>query len=299
MLHVDINDSLEEVLCRDPRQYVFLGVQYHHDSHSTELSPKMRRKLERIAATKPETIAQLTLRETMSHYGTLVAASLITGNCRGKYYYLTKFFRRAVGRDLDSPACVWRSVLSLFAQWAQDELEKSPRQWQDLSPDDTRVLLFTDASLDGYGTVAFVNDGTVHIKGAPWKHKGHSPGFINVLEAKALEYGLDMVEATFPRACSHNALQIEVRVDNTSLCCRAPKGSSKSFHLNQAIQALQAHKMWPHVTSIEYVKTSINHADWVSRQKCHLEAHLHNAIQYTRLRSLQLQAHHFGFLTPV
>ena len=117
--------------------------------------------------------------------------------------------------------------------------------------------------------------------------KGHG----NVLEAKALQYGLDMIGQTFPRAISHSALQIEVRVDNTSVCCRAPKGSSKSFHLNQAIMALQAHCVWRFITSIKYVHTTVNHADWVSRRNSFLEAHLHNPLMYQRLRNCHLEAY--------
>ena len=173
VLGVDINDSLDEVLAHDPENYVFLGVQYHHDAKTTEISPKMKAKLERISSLHTVDFEHLTLREAMSLYGTLVAASLVSGNCRGKYYYLTKFFRRSVGRPLDFPANIWKCVQPLFHYWANEELRQAPRIWRDLSSNDTRVLLFTDASLEGYGTVAFVNDGTVHVKGAPrWTYNG-------------------------------------------------------------------------------------------------------------------------------
>ena len=284
-----------------PTNYVFLGIQYHHGSHTTELSPKMRAKLLRIAGTEVSHFERFSLREAMSFYGLLSAAANVTGSCRGDYYHLTKFFRRSVGRPLDGPANIWKSVRPVFSRWAKDELSRPERVWRDPErPHKTRIVLFTDASLKGYGVVIFADDTTVHIKGGRWTpdilpdhviellhpDKAHaaSSGIINVLEATALLIGLDFVQRTFTRALSHHLLDVKVRVDNTSVRHRASAGSSKSFRFNDAIRKVPKHPVWESVSDIVYVETTKNHADWLSRYDSDIQGHLHNPLLYFRLK---------------
>jgi hypothetical protein len=288
-LGVDVNESLEDVLRSDPTKYTFLGVQYDHGSHSTTISSKARAKLADIRDTPKDVVLNMTLRQIMCMYGTLSTTSMITGNCRGRYYYVTKFLRRSMTRlsspaldnaTLDSHAGVWPSIAHLFRTWAIDELLTKPRVWT-VPITCTRWLVYTDASEVGYGIVVFGSDGSVHISGGLWPGDTTHQN-INVLEAQAWLHALYFVQSI---QTPHLHYTVEGRIDNTSVLYRIPKGSSKSFQLNQVIVDIFTHPISKFVTSLTYVNTKLNQADWVSRLGFLVEAHSKNPIHYSLLKT--------------
>jgi hypothetical protein len=128
--------------------------------------------------------------------------------------------------------------------------------------------MYTDASKVGWGITIFFGNGETHYLADAW----HEPmSNINVAEASVVVFGLDFLQEIMGRIHSdmgqHKVLylQIELLMDNTSAIGCFQKQSSKSFDLNSVVHSAVSHTMWKYISSIEYVNTKQNPADWLSR----------------------------------
>lgn len=260
-LNIAVNESKEEVARMDTQKFQYLGVVYNMTNGTVELTQKMRAKMEKVAAL---TFENMTVRQVLGVFGTLVYASAVTTLPRGRYFYAVKFMRRraAEQRPLAAAAEVWPSTHGIFRQWARDILQQPAATIRKNTND--RWELFTDASDTGHGLVLLGNLGQTFVSGGVWSDKMF-PRHINIKEAAALLMALELVPTLWDTHTLQSRPEIIVRVDNTSVVWSARNMASKSFLLNRYVTRITQHPIWVLVKEIQYVKSEANIADLPSR----------------------------------
>ena len=222
----------------------------------------MRTKLSAIGDTIEK--EHVTLREVMKCTSLLMYASAVTGTNKAEFYWVMKFMRRRASEQalLDEAAAIWPSVQALWRCWAELELQAPPRIWHKSEQMGTATM-YTDASLDGWGAICFRGDGSLAIRAGKWSEHDIRQATtngnlnINVLEALAVCRAFESIE--FSEA-------VHLKVDNTSVVHRLPKGFSKSFQLNLILG--QLHQFNSRIIDITYVESAKNIADKLSRLFC-------------------------------
>jgi hypothetical protein len=126
------------------------------------------------------------------------------------------------------------------------------------------AILFTDASLKGWGAILVLANGEVFVAGAAWTET-HVPSEINVLEATAVRRAMEhFAELLGEKKELVDALRIVV--DNTSVKLSAVAGRAKDAALNdQLVHLLHLIKKTNFPVSFEYIPTVLNVSDDVSR----------------------------------
>lgn len=258
--------------------YEFLGVSYETTGSElkTSIATKSWLKLNRFAA-EDLYHAHLSMRQAMRWCGSLIWSCRIRRESLHKLYWIIKFFRRRVSKAqktldeefLDSPASIWESIKTLWGETHSRCIGNAPGIWSKISLCDRvpEIYLFSDASLDGWGTVLFA-DGKILVDCAPW-----APGTnhnINVLESMALEHSIRFLQKYLTENKCQPPPNVFIFVDNTSVIGATQKGQSQSFHLNvlagRILQALHLFEgslinRW----EIRYVVSADNYADTPSR----------------------------------
>ncbi|CUG92085.1 Hypothetical protein, putative [Bodo saltans] len=251
--------------------YTFLGIQCRHANQlrqaSTQASEKTLAKLQRNFHGMLDKTGKLTLRRGLRVLGGLIWVSGITAIQLHEHYIPLKFFRRkASSSGLDEPLSLWRCATKPLVRWVALALTNIPRFYKGpviLSPQ-THLTLFTDASIDGYGSVAFFIDShnipSIKVTMGPWSQiLGPLCPHINQLEAFALLIGIS--------TCSElRARTAQMFVDNSTLCCIVNRGYSPRFWANLAAASLhqQLDEMFED-WSIRWISTFENMADMASR----------------------------------
>ena len=228
--------------------YNFLGVSFLHISAAevqVHLAARSATKLSEAVVSKTSTI-----REVLSFFGRCVYGSGVYALNKYPYYWVYKFLRRRVGCPLDSQANIWSGALSDLSHWRRTIINHSPRRVLPCSKLHTDAVLFTDASLSGWGAVAFTSSG-VRIAAGHW-HQNVRVEHINVLELRALANAFDSFDFTE---------MVDVFVDNTTVLYSVMKTRSNNFLCNNIIGHLPLHR----IKSIRYVKSVDNIADPFSR----------------------------------
>ena len=255
ILQVEINDELDECLKRNFTEYEFLGIIYCHVSRTTKLSEKTRSKLTKIATLMDDPM--VSLRTAMSCTSLLIYSSCATDTNRADFYWIFKFLRRRTEQPLDDPAQVWPSIKSMWRIWATLELTKPPRVWAGPAAPLKTGIMYTDASLSGWGAVIFHGDGRMSIRAGPWSADDLATcPSINCLEAKAVKYAFDTMRLDEGEV-------FNLFVDNTSVLHRLAFGTSKSFSLNAILG--QLHQYRARILSTAWVPSAQNIADKWSR----------------------------------
>jgi hypothetical protein len=85
----------------------------------------------------------------------------------------------------------------------------------------------------------------------------------HILEAKAVLYALDLLATTDTDPNINYRYQF--RIDNTTAIAVIQKQYSKAFALNEVVRMIAHHPLRQRITTIDYVATSVNKADWLSR----------------------------------
>ena len=114
--------------------------------------------------------------------------------------------------------------------------------------------LFTDASLEGFGAVAFLHNGRIATMAGAWTGDA-CHRHINELETFAVERALYSLEMD---------KQVFLHIDNTTAISALRKTRSKNWAVNFAV--LRALRSDYEIVGIEYVKSEENVADPFSRQ---------------------------------
>lgn len=206
----------------------FIGIHFNFNSHKISLAEKNRNKI-----TEMEFREAMQVSELETACARLMYASAIVGVGLARQYFPLKFMRRILSKlnrgllsrcdSVNLPA----SVMSQYKSWLQEVRLSKPR-----TPLTTTgrksFTMWVDASRSGWGAV-LIDDSTqqVRIVAGKWTEEEQKL-HINVLEAKAIAYGLDRFEGIDNAA-------IAPRIDNTSVVATVGKGHSKSEDLNRQL----------------------------------------------------------------
>jgi hypothetical protein len=179
----------------------------------------------------------------------------------GIYYNVFKYMRRRLSQlsdDSSAETTVWGSIVTEWKDWVQALVAAA---WTFHPPESQALdtVLFTDASLSGYGAILTTASGSVLEFGGSWSN-GHSSHEINSLEA----------EAVF-KAASHfkeqlrAAKSITLVVDNTSTQYALRKGSAACGILNNAVTRALGALPRDIPIRVLYIPSASNPADPISR----------------------------------
>ena len=237
--------------------YEWLGVQYNHAKNSYRMSTRF---IDKIPGTLP-------LQSYFCYYETLCArlvyASGILSINMPKYYWTIKYTRRQVSKmnkgligemNMTQPP---EGALRQLHTWAH---EVRSNEWQQYhEPSFQAATMYTDASLDGWGAVLFLPDGTVYGTGAAWAKKTK----INEGEALAIERALYAFQKHWDQM-----LKIYIHIDNTSVHYALRKQWAESEAIARVLARLLEVAATQRMTLIpRYVTTKENCADPWSRNR--------------------------------
>jgi hypothetical protein len=241
---------------------VFVGGEWDHAQKTIRCSAKFRKKLYAIAPTT------LNFVDSEKIVGRLVHAAGMLRLFLGDYYVVMKWYRRrcnAVRKDptrmadqIPLPPC----VRARLQTWLDDA--RKTVHVPDGGYGKKTAILFTDASLKGWGAILVLANGEVFVAGGSWSEK-HTAPEINVLEARAVRNALQDFEALF-RDKKEEIDALRIVIDNTSVKSSAVAGRAKEEELNnQVMHVLHLLKRTGLPTTFEYIPTDWNVADDVSR----------------------------------
>lgn len=264
------------LIAREPKtQYDFLGVEYDHVGKRIRPSPKTRDKLQQIKTEMHSDLAGIGDTRAIQIFGVILFAFdvLQPRLSRTRLYFCLKNMRR-VAKRLDkcttasapsqqqhrehSTGAFWHSC-----PWLQviDELanEDNWSTWQ--LTNDTFYTIFTDASESGWGATCIHPDGSIKFVAGTW------PEWLQRLECNIAELeAAAFVNAMLTLHIPHG-VQIDLRVDNTTLLYGTRRGITHNFRMNQVLHSILSLLKTKNATIIRtgYVKSANNPADWLSR----------------------------------
>lgn len=243
----------------------FCGVEYDYVLKTVSLKASTKEKLRnclRVLANPKSTLSQL-----QKIFGLLQFASVVTAAPVHRYYHAIKFIRRrysAITRGAlkpSDPIALWRSASVEFQSWISYCLRCPPRRPPRNPPAQPQYILFTDASLWGWGAVLVdVSTSRLIVVGESWK--SHTHRHINELEILAVQLAVERFHHLLERASS-----IRLFVDNTTAQHCIRRTYSSSWELNSRLSQLLP--LLPQSTGcslqISYVPSSLNPSDDPSR----------------------------------
>ena len=238
-------------------KYQFLGVNYNHDTKQYNLS-------DRFISNLPQTFpGRIPFYQLESGVARLVYASSVLKIYLPQFYRCIKYTRRQISRInkgiindntlLDLSPCVLDQLNRWLAKIRTNELKR-----YEPVPNGQPAVLYTDASLKGWGAVLILPTGPVHATGAPW----NAPMEINAGETLAVQHALTAFEDRWTQF-----RKIQLRVDNTSVEAALRKRWSDSQQLSATLERIlpYAEGRGLHITP-SYVNTKENMADSYSRE---------------------------------
>lgn len=232
------------------REGEFLGVSLDYKDGLACLGRKSLRKL------VPPT-ASMTADEILRLFGACCHCSRVLRLPMSPYFFVFKFLRRRFASLLtakpEEKIDVWPSILPLWRGWVERlRANNKVAHFGDSPPAET--VLATDASLIGWGGVAFINGEAMEV-GARWGQK-EAAQHINVLEILALARALQAVP--LPSG------PLLLLLDNTAALHVLRKGHAREADLNHAARQVQA-LLGDRDVRVAYVPSAGNPADPASR----------------------------------
>lgn len=237
--------------------YVFLGFAFDHSARSIAVGPKTDSKLPDIVP------LQLAAAELQRLVARLIWCS---GGLRiplAMFFFAMKWATRVCNK-LNTGAMDPQTVVSLPLS-VQQQLE----QWLQAvrlpffirhRAIGQHAVLFTDASLSGWGAYLIMPDQRLYIAGARWNVSATSDD-ICLLEALAVNKAI----TTF----AHLILplrNIDLRIDNTSVVSAIPRGVARASSLNEALRDVYGFFRLHNIqVTAQYVCSAENIADALSR----------------------------------
>ena len=240
-------------VCSTADEYDFLGVTFSHavghgKNTAVQIASKTRKKVEASQLSD-----EITLRQVVGIFSRLVYCSAILKLPIHPYYLVYKFLRRRIGRNLDELADVWSCVKPILARWRITVLQAPKRFVLNSTLHEAATVLVTDASLSGWGAVAYCKSGVVTVAG-PWNNAERAL-HINLLEFKALLNAITSMRAVLGDS-------LDILIDNTSVMHCIHRRRSNSFELNNMVGHLSS---LISVNSVNYIQSAENEADPFSR----------------------------------
>ena len=181
-----------------------------------------------------------------------------------------KWFRRRANAyarglaDLSEQLILPSSVRRVFQRWMNDAHRTVRVPHGGFGKHE--AVLFTDASLQGWGAILVFAGGEIHVAGGKWAH-AYDSGDINMLEAKAATAALTAFDDVLRDGVADGVVDtLRVVVDNTSVQSSAKRGAARSELLNLAmVPLLRGVRGLQIAVSFEYIATKMNPSDDVSR----------------------------------
>ena len=242
--------------CEQPLQkYSFLGVEFNHATKSVRPAEKT---INKIKTSSPN----LTIEDLESLVSRLLYTAGINRYDLTKVFWLLKMTRRRLSEvnkgtvDVTAPSNLPESAKHELTWWCNFCFR---REWTIVrSYAETKSVLYTDSTLQGWGAVLVDHNNQVRIAGDRWRVP-----FVNVNEAEctAVLEGLTVFSKFFP---GHSL--ITVVVDNTSVMHCVNKGSTKSEDMNTKLSSIVkmcAERVWK--LKVSYIRSKENPADPPSR----------------------------------
>lgn len=242
-VEITVNEKVEAL--EPSSAFTFLGVQYDLEKQTVCVREKT---LQKLATSASEYGEASTLRDCLGVFGRLVWSSLILNIRFADFYYVFKFLRRRVGLLLNDTAQMWPSAKPQWDNWITRVLHNKPRPIT--ITNDKAPTLYTDASLTGYGAIAFHQD-HVSIVASTWTSHTLEHASINLLELKAVQFALEWMQLR----------QCHVIIDNTTAISWIKKGRARNFLANRSLQKILRHD----ILSLNYINSESNPADYWSR----------------------------------
>jgi len=255
---VTMND--DETVYSDAGVYKFLGVMYDHQKKTVELSDGIKEKLKTIRSKFEAKEMSTTVHDFQSMFGLLSWSSMVVKHHTAQYYLIYKFMRKKCGsKGPDDTVQNWPSTNDVWTNWASNLLYH-PKRCVEAEKQKETITIISDASLIGWGGFVFASNLVLAFAGR-W-HRKHSAREINLLEAKAV---LFILKAMKERGMTNQS--VKVIVDNTSVQSGLNKGRSRSFKLNCCLLGILklVRSMGIILTTVEYINTKLNPADFLSR----------------------------------
>ena len=269
-----LNESKEEAVKSVGSSFEFRGVAYIAAHIGTlphylvAQSAKTKAKLNQCLSEDIPEISSWSFSQAESLFGLLIFASVVTRVATAPFYWIYKFFRRRHSQiaklqlSRNDPAKIWPSTFELWTKWTKNLLDANPL---DLSKVDAfqeaTHIVWTDASLTGWGCIVHFPTGKVLAKGGPWTQV-ESQMHIAELEARAVRIAL---ETFVPKGSV-----VELHIDNTSVIGSLRKKRSRNFSINCVTQHVS--EDWK-ISSCHYVASKDNPADPLSRLPCNPPHH--------------------------
>ena len=250
------------------KNYDFVGLNFDHEKHIVRVSDKTLNKLPDSVFHAGDEILTSELEKFVSRLIFCTSAIRIPP---AYYYYALKWTNRQIFNNLnregvDRKIQLPRSICSDLNRWNSDarkQLFLDPNLHKNNNKTGAFDILFSDASIHGWGAFFISSDGEIAIIGGKWQDgvKADSSN-IACLEALALEYSL--------KAFANRLLKnrnVDLRIDNSSVVAGVKKGKAKlSPELNDE---LKKSLKWlvdnDFLYSVMYVNTKDNWSDGPSR----------------------------------
>lgn len=251
-LKATLNESREEA--EPESRYDFLGLSLDHGEQAVRLASKSIHKLQEA---KTILYQHPTWQEVQSIFSLMIWAARVQQIHLAKFYLVIKFMRKraAKGWKEEEEANIWPCSQPLFKEWLTCAIAN---KWRKLAQDEeSNEILFTDASMEGYGAIAFV-DGTTKIVAGKWPTWLKKIASIAELEARAFLIALNQIEFEGP---------IHARIDNTTVQQTYRKTHCRNYWINKVLGHIDqvVEKKQLRILSLEYVKSAENPADYYSR----------------------------------
>ena len=191
-----------------------------------------------------------------------------------KYYAIFKFMRRHLSKGTSPTARIniWSSALGTWKAWIKLILS-AKFVAHPVAGDADPSILFTDASLSGWGAVLVHDNGIFEAAGRWPRSKPFKSGDMGMLETAAVR----RAAFSFRRHLA-NAKAISVVVDSTTAGFALAKGASPSFAVNQEVLGTLAELPGHAHISTSYIRSEDNPADGPSRGKSFSLGQLSSAV---------------------
>ena len=259
-LNIRIKD-VEELETRTA--VTFLGVDYNHSNKNVRVNNKTLSKLPQRFETT------ITAGDLQRVVGRLIFCSAPLAINLGRYYFTMKHTTRICNKinngviDEETTISLPAALRNSLQKW-RDEVHTTKsyagHDWKN-SNNSPRCILFTDASLFGWGAYLISSDGSVHIVGGAWNDTSIRSGDISWLEGRAVRYAIQAFRGIIMQ---HKA--VDLRIDNTSVVTAMGRGRAKAATVHveviEPIEWLRVHGINIYVS---YVASTSNLADPISR----------------------------------
>ena len=241
--------------------YTYLGILFHAKNLPTaSLSEKSLQKIESAIGLLSSRREVLVV-DVLAIFGQTVWASTVTDFKLGNLYHVIKFVRRIQRRDLDEVVSIWPSIVEL---WISSLKEMKTKVFTFTSVENS-VVIFTDASDDGWGVVIVNLEGcSLRVFAGKWSDEERKSD-INVRELRAVRIGMRILGDILKQESSTTG--VHLRIDNTTARAWTLRSRAPKFEANQIALDIdrEASEFNLKILTADYVPSARNISDAASR----------------------------------